>query len=145
LSKFIGEAGCRWQIIITVLGGRMLNPLMLIGMMFVGNIFCSYVESGDFSLEEGGIDDARQSLMALQMPTTKLEYLQILWKTARAAYYAHDKNSAEEVRIQKDILLERFTEMQGALGDGPSLTLQSIETSAESFTAYKYYKNAYNA
>jgi len=64
LSKFIGEAGCRWQIIITVLGGRMLNPLMLIGMMFVGNIFCSYVESGDFSLEEGGIDDARQSLMA---------------------------------------------------------------------------------
>ena len=141
MSKFIGEAGCRWQIIITVLGGRMLNPLMLIGMMFVGNIFCSYVESGDFSLEEGGIDDARQSLM----PTTKLEYLQILWKAARAAYYAHDKNSDEEVRIQKDILLERFTEMQGALGDGPSLTLQSMETSAESFAAYKYYKNAYNA
>lgn len=141
MSKFIGEAGCRWQIIINVLGGRMLNPLMLIGMMFVGNIFCSYVESGDFSLEEGGIDNARQGLM----PTTKLEYLQILWKTAHAAYYAHDKNSAEEVGIQKDILLERFTEMQGALGDGPSLTLQSMETSAESFAAYKYYKNAYNA
>ena len=35
--------------------------------------------------------------------------------------------------------------MQLALGDVHSLTLQSMETQMESFAAYKYYKNAYNA
>ena len=40
---------------------------------------------------------------------------------------------------------QNFEEMQRTLGAMPSLTLQSMDTQMESFTAYRYYKNAYNA
>jgi hypothetical protein len=122
----------------------MFKMLMLVGVIFTGSVFCSVKESSGFSLEEECINEAKQSLMASQMPTTKLEFLKFFWETARAAHHAHETNSAAEVEIQKGILLEKFTEMQGALGDVSSLTLQSMNTLTESFTAYRYYKKAYN-
>ena len=122
----------------------MFKILILVGIIFTGNIHCSAMKSASCSLEEESTNEARQSLMASQMPTTKLEFLKIFWETARAAHYAHETKSAAEVEIQKGILLEKFTEMQGALGDMSSLTLQSMNTLTESFTAYRYYKKAYN-
>ena len=122
----------------------MFKILILVGIIFTGNIHCSAMKSVSCFLEEESTNEARQSLMASQMPTTKLEFLKIFWETARAAHHAHETKSAAEVEIQKGILLEKFTEMQGALGDMSSLTLQSMNTLTEPFTAYRYYKKAYN-
>ena len=130
----------------------MFKILTLIGIIFTGNIFCAAMESGGSSLEEG-IDDARQSLTTSQIsaanPTTKLGYLRIFWETARATHGAYNIEDAAEVAAevskQKFFLKEKFEEMQRTLGAMPSLTLQSMDTQMESFAAYRYYKNAYNA
>ena len=52
---------------------------------------------------------------------------------------------AAEVSNQNKLLREKFEEMHLTLGDTFSLTLQSMNTQLESVSAYKYYKNAYNA
>ncbi|MEI7493128.1 MAG: hypothetical protein WCJ92_00840 [Alphaproteobacteria bacterium] len=126
----------------------MFKILTLIGIIFTGNIFCAAMESGGSSLEEG-IDDARQSLTTSQIsaetPATKLQYFKIFWETARATYNAYSANDGEKVANQKVFLQQNFEEMQRTLGAMPSLTLQSMDTQMESFTAYRYYKNAYNA
>ena len=128
----------------------MFKILTLIGIIFTGNIFCSAMEKdGGFSLEEGGVDEARQSLIASQtsaeIPVTKLQYFKIFWETARATYNAYSANDDEKVANQKFFLQEKFEEMQLTLEVMPSLTLQSMNTQLESVSAYKYYKNAYNA
>ncbi len=126
----------------------MFKILTLIGIIFSGNIFCSATESGCSSLE-GDIDGAMQHLTIVQVPTeklaTKLEYIKIFWETARATYNAYNINNDEEVAKQKNFLQQKFEEMQLTLGGMPSLTLQSMDKQMESFTAYKYYKNAYIA
>ncbi len=126
----------------------MIKILKLIGIIFTGNVFCSTMESGGSSLEID-IDGVMQSLTTSQIsaanPTTKLEYFKIFWETARATYNAYNIEDAAEVSKQKFFLQEKFEEMQLALGDMHSLTLQSMNTQQESVSAYKYYKSAYNA
>jgi hypothetical protein len=118
----------------------------LMGLIITGNVFCAATEVSDSSLEE---DDARQGLTTSQIsaatPATKLQYFKIFWETARATYNAYSANDGEKVANQKVFLQQNFEEMQRTLGDTFSLTLQSMNTQLESVSAYKYYKNAYNA
>lgn len=124
----------------------MFKMFTLMGLIITGNVFCAATEVSDSSLEE---DDARQGLTTSQIsaatPATKLQYLKIFWETARATYNAYSANDGEKVANQKVFLQQNFEEMQRTLGAMPSLTLQSMDTQMESFTAYRYYKNAYNA
>ena len=68
---------------------------------------------------------------------------QVLLNQAVAAKDAAEV--AAEVSNQNKLLREKFEEMHLTLGDTFSLTLQSMNTQLESVSAYKYYKNAYNA
>jgi hypothetical protein len=122
----------------------------LMGLIITGNVFCAATEVSDSSLEE---DDAWQGLTTSQIsaatPATKLQYFKIFWETARATYDAYNIEDAAEVAAevsnQNKLLREKFEEMHLTLGDTFSLTLQSMNTQLESVSAYKYYKNAYNA
>ena len=128
----------------------MFKMFTLMGLIITGNVFCAATEVSDSSLEE---DDARQGLTTSQIsaatPATKLQYFKILWETARATYDAYNIEDAAEVAAevsnQNKLLREKFEEMHLTLGDTFSLTLQSMNTQLESVSAYKYYKNAYNA
>jgi hypothetical protein len=128
----------------------MFKMFTLMGLIITGNVFCAATEVSDSSLEE---DDARQGLTTSQIsaatPATKLQYFKIFWETARATYDAYNIEDAAEVAAevsnQNKLLREKFEEMHLTLGDTFSLTLQSMNTQLESVSAYKYYKNAYNA
>jgi hypothetical protein len=128
----------------------MFKMFTLMGLIITGNVFCAATEVSDSSLEE---DDARQGLTTSQIsaatPATKLQYFKIFWEIARATYDAYNIEDAAEVAAevsnQNKLLREKFEEMHLTLGDTFSLTLQSMNTQLESVSAYKYYKNAYNA
>ncbi len=112
--------------------------LTLVGIIFTGNIFCSHMESGGFSLEEGGVDDARQSLMASQIsaeiPVTKLQYLESIW---REIILVH------KVDGQNDSILQKIKEMEDVFPDMSPLTPEEKGTPLNLMKAYKYYKGVW--